>query len=203
MRYEIRVIGSAGQGSLLAAYVLAQAGVEDGYHVTQTATYGAAMRSGTSMGDVVISNEPIDFPKVIDLDAIIIQSQEAYDEMVGGKPIRLDPECGDKNADVLVKVKDGAIVVFDADLVKCDLEANRYRLIPAPIARTATEVVGKRQTMNIVALGVLCEALKDSEAPISKEAFIKAIEKAVPSRFVELNKKAFEEGLKIAKEAVK
>ncbi|SNR59279.1 2-oxoacid:acceptor oxidoreductase family protein [Desulfurobacterium atlanticum] len=203
MRYEIRVIGSAGQGSLLAAYVLAQAGVEDGYHVTQTATYGAAMRSGTSMGDVVISNEPIDFPKVIDLDAIIIQSQEAYDEMVGGKPVRLDPECGDKNADILVKVKDGAIVVFDADLVKCDLEANRYKLIPAPIARTATEVVGKRQTMNIVALGVLCEALKDSVAPISEEAFVKAIEKAVPSRFVELNKKAFAEGLKIAKEAVK
>ena len=203
MRYEIRVIGSAGQGSLLAAYVLATAAVQGGYHVAQTATYGAAMRSGTSMGDVVISNEPIDFPKVTNLDALVIQSQEAYDEMVGGKPIRLDPESGDKNADVLVNVKDGTIVVFDADLVKCDLEANRYRLIPAPIARTATEVVGKRQTMNIVALGVLCEALKDSVAPISEEAFIKAIEKAVPSRFVELNKKAFEEGLKIAKEAVK
>ncbi|WP_456426985.1 2-oxoacid:acceptor oxidoreductase family protein [Desulfurobacterium sp.] len=202
MRYEIRVIGSAGQGSLLAAYVLAAAAVQEGYHVTQTATYGAAMRSGTSMGDVVISNEPIDFPKVFNLDAVVIQSQEAYDEMVGGKPVRLDPECGEKDADVLVNVKDGAIVVFDIDLVQCDLDANRYRLIAAPIARTATEVVGKRQTMNIVALGVLQVALESSECPISEESFIKAIEKAVPSRFVELNKKAFAEGVKIGKEAL-
>ena len=198
MRYEIRVIGSAGQGSILAAVVLATAAVEDNLYAAETATYGAAMRSGVSMGDVVVSDEPIDFPKVFNLDAAIIQSQEAYDDMVKGKPVRLDPECGENATDVITMMKEGGLIVTDLDLVQCDLDSASYRVVAAPIARTATEVLGRRQVMNIVALGVFQVA----SGLISQEAFLKAIEKAVPKRFIELNKKAFLEGVKIGKEAL-
>jgi len=205
MRYEVRVIGSAGQGSILAAVVLATAAAEEGLWATQTATYGAAMRSGVSLGDVVISDNLIDFPKTTNLDAVIIQSQEAYDDMIKGKPVRLDPECSENDADVLVNVKPGALVIVDADLVQCDLDANMYRIVSAPIARTAAEVLGRRQVMNIVALGVFQVATSlqfDGKPLISEESFIKAIEKSVPARFVELNKNAFKEGVKIGKEAI-
>ncbi len=184
-RYESRVIGSAGQGSLLAAYVLATAAAEEGYHVTQTASYGAAMRSGVSMGDVVLADAPIDFPKVFNLDAIIIQSQEAYEKM--------------REGDGLKMTKDGALIIVDSDLVNWDLPEGKYRVVKAPIAKTATDVVGKRQTMNIVALGVFQVA---SDGLISKESFLKAVEKAVPKKFVELNKKAFEEGVRIGAEVL-
>ncbi len=199
MRYEIRVIGSAGQGSILAAVVLATAAVEDNLYATETATYGAAMRSGVSMGDVVVSDEPIDFPKVFNLDAAIIQSQEAYDDMVKGKPVRLDPECGENATDVITMMKEGGLIVTDLDLVQCDLDSAFYRVVAAPIARTATEVLGRRQVMNIVALGVFQVA----SGLISQDAFLKAIEKAVPARFIDLNKKAFLEGVKIGEEALK
>jgi len=205
MRYEVRVIGSAGQGSILAAVVLATAAAEEGLWATQTAAYGAAMRSGTSLGDVVISDQQIDFPQVTELDAVIIQSQEAYDEMVKGKPIRLDPECSEGSADVLANVKPGALIIVDEDLVQCDLDCNLYRVVLAPIARTAAEVLGRRQVMNIVALGVFQVATSlqfDGKSLISEDSFLKAIEKSVPKRFIDLNKTAFQEGVKLGRAAL-
>jgi 2-oxoglutarate ferredoxin oxidoreductase subunit gamma len=191
MRYEVRIIGSAGQGSILAAVVLATAAAEEGLYATQTAIYGAAMRSGVSLGDVVISDAPIDFPKPTLLDAVVIQSQEAYEGMFkDGK---------------LKNTKEEALVIVDKDLVECTLDENTYKVVSAPIARTAAEVLGRRQVMNIVALGVFQVATSvqfDGKALISEESFLKAIEKSVPARFIDLNKKAFLEGVKIGQQAL-
>ena len=203
MRYEVRVIGSAGQGSILAAVVLANAAAEEGLNATQTATYGAAMRSGVSLGDVVVSNEPIDFPKTFNLDAVIIQSQEAYDDMVKRNPVKFDPESQD--TDILLNVKSGGLIIVDEDLVQCNVDHDMYRVVSAPIARTATEVLGKRQVMNILALGVFQVASSlqfDGKPLISEESFLKAIEKNVPSRFIDLNRRAFLEGVKLGKSAL-
>jgi 2-oxoglutarate ferredoxin oxidoreductase subunit gamma len=187
VRQEIRVIGSAGQGSILAAVVLASAAAEAGMFATQTASYGAAMRSGVSMGDVVISDKPIDYPKALNLNIVVIQSQEAYDNMIDGKPVRLDPQCGESDADTLAEVRIGGTVIADKDLVRCDLLSERYNIVLAPISRTATETIGKKQVANMVALGVLRKATNI----LSEEAFLKAIEKSVPERFIDINKKAF------------
>ena len=59
--------------------------------------------------------------------------------------------------------------------------------------------------MNIVALGVFQVATSvqfDGKALISEESFLKAIEKSVPARFIDLNKKAFLEGVKIGQQAL-
>lgn len=189
-RFEIRIIGTAGQGSITAAIILAKAAVEDGKYATQTALYGAAMRTGVSIGDCIIDNEEIDFPKVINADAIIIQSQEAYDK------IKLPSLTGNK--DILSHVKEGAYVILDKDLVKHNLDTSKYKVIEVPMAKVAAEIVGKRQVMNVVALAALQEITK----MLSKEALEKAVVSSVPERFIELNKKALEEGYKMAKQAL-
>ncbi len=189
-RFETRITGTAGQGSITAAVILAKAAVEDGKYATQTAKYGAAMRTGVSIGDCIIDNEEIDFPKVIKADAIIIQSQEAYDKL------KIPSISGDK--DILADVKDGAYVILDKDLVKHNLDRDRYKVIEVPMAKVAAEVVGKRQVMNVVALA----ALQEITNIVSKEALEKAVISSVPERFVDLNKKALEEGFKMAKEAL-
>ena len=59
--------------------------------------------------------------------------------------------------------------------------------------------------MNIVALGVfqVVNSLQfEGKSLISEESFIKAVEKNVPSRFVDLNKNAFLEGVKLGKAAI-
>lgn len=189
-RFEIRIIGTAGQGSITAAIILAKAAVEDGKYATQTALYGAAMRTGVSIGDCIIDNEEIDFPKVINADAIIIQSQEAYDK------IKLPSLTGNK--DILANVKEGAYVILDKDLVKHNLDTSKYKVIEVPMAKVAAEIVGKRQVMNVVALAAFQEITKI----LSKEALEKAVVSSVPERFIELNKKALEEGYKMAKQAL-
>ena len=189
-RFEIRIIGTAGQGSITAAIILAKAAVEDGKYATQTALYGAAMRTGVSTGDCIIDDEEIDFPKVINADAIIIQSQEAYDK------VKIPSLTGNK--DILANVKEGAYVILDKDLVKHNLDTSKYKVIEVPMAKVAAEVVGKRQVMNVVALAAFQEITK----MLSKEALEKAVVSSVPERFVELNKKALEEGYKMAQQAL-
>ena len=59
--------------------------------------------------------------------------------------------------------------------------------------------------MNIVALGVFQVATTiqfDGKPLISEDSFLKAIEKSVPARFIDLNKKAFLEGVKIGQQAL-
>ena len=58
-------------------------------------------------------------------------------------------------------------------------------------ALTIAEQAGSSKATNIVLMGVFSKYIKE----ISKEEWIKAVEASVPSKFLELNMKAFEMGL--------
>ena len=59
---EIIVAGVAGQGSVLAGHLLAEAAVRSRRFVSQTARTSVAVRTGCSEAHVVISKTPVDFP---------------------------------------------------------------------------------------------------------------------------------------------
>ena len=68
-RYEIRLSGSGGQGLILMGIILAEAiGIYDGKYVAQTQSYGPEARGGSSKSEVIVSDEEIDYPKVMSLD---------------------------------------------------------------------------------------------------------------------------------------
>ncbi len=80
-RYEVRLAGEGGQGLILAGLILAEAAViYDHKNACQTQSYGPEARGGASKSEVVIDNEPIDYPKVISADALLAMSQEACDK---------------------------------------------------------------------------------------------------------------------------
>jgi len=80
-RFEIRLSGAGGQGMILAGIIIAEAALyEEGLNVTQTQSYGPESRGGASRAEVVLSNEIIDFPKVIKPDILVSLTQEAYDK---------------------------------------------------------------------------------------------------------------------------
>jgi len=75
-RYEIRLSGSGGQGIITAAVILAEAAcVYEGKFVSQTQSYGPEARGGKSKAEVVISDTPIDYPKVIKKDFFVALNQ--------------------------------------------------------------------------------------------------------------------------------
>lgn len=78
-RTEIRLAGEGGQGMILAGIILAEAAaIYDGKQATQTQSYGPEARGGASRSEVVISDDEIDHPEVLEPNIVIALSQEAY-----------------------------------------------------------------------------------------------------------------------------
>ena len=180
-RYEIRLSGAGGQGMILAGIILAEAALqEEGLYVTQTQSYGPESRGGASRSEVVLSDEEIDFPKVVKPDCLLALTQEAFDKY--GSEIK----------------DDGVIIVderIDTSVVTEDIQEKIYSL---PIMKTAIEDVGMRLTANIVVLGVIDKFVED----ISGEYIKEAISERVPQKTVDNNMKAFELGQKLSEELV-
>ena len=80
MRREIRIAGFGGQGVItLGTIVAVAAGIHEDLEVAQTQSYGPEARGGACRSDVVISNEPIDYPKPLSLDLFVALSQSGLD----------------------------------------------------------------------------------------------------------------------------
>src|SRR5512136_1327867 len=80
-RYEIRFSGAGGQGLILAGVIMAEAAsIFEGIQAVQSQSYGPEARGGASKSEVIISDGPIDYPKVTKCDALLAMTQEAADK---------------------------------------------------------------------------------------------------------------------------
>jgi 2-oxoglutarate ferredoxin oxidoreductase subunit gamma len=166
--YEVRLAGTGGQGAILAGILLAEAAIRDGKNVTQTQSYGPEARGGASRSEVVISNEEIHYPKVIQAHITLCMSQEACDRY--GSQM-----C-----------KDG-LLILDADHVT---RAPTTRAVRVPMTTLAREVAGREIVANVVGLGVLVGLT----GVVSREAMEAAIRERVPRGTEGINLKALAAG---------
>jgi len=83
MKKEIRICGFGGQGIVLTGVILGEAAARAGFEAVQTQSYGPESRGGAARSEVVISTEPIDYPRVSRADVLIALSQSAYDSYAG------------------------------------------------------------------------------------------------------------------------
>jgi len=170
-RAEIRLSGFGGQGIIKMGYIIGEAAaIHDGKNATFTQSYGPESRGGACAAQVVISDEPISYPHVIDPKILVVMSQGAYTKYVPGFR------------------KDGLLVI-DEDLVQTDEAADGLRVLSIPATRLAEEL-GRKMVANVVMLGFLA-AVTDL---VSVEAIKKSVLSAVPKGTEELNLRAFEQG---------
>jgi 2-oxoglutarate ferredoxin oxidoreductase subunit gamma len=175
--YEVRLAGLGGQGLILAGIILAEAaGIYEGKEVVQTQAYGAEARGGFSRSDVVISDEQILYPKASSLDFLLAMSQSAYEEN-------------------LPSLKKGGVLLIDTAYVS---EVSGHNIYAIPFSRIARNTFSRENVANIIALGAITQIFP----VISQESMEKAVLNRVPKRFIEMNKKAFQEGVKAGKEAL-
>jgi 2-oxoglutarate ferredoxin oxidoreductase subunit gamma len=153
------------------------AAIFEGKQAVQSQSYGPEARGGASKSEVIIADEPIDFPKATSVDALLALTQQA---------------CDKYSKDL----KDGGILLVDSDLVT-KLPQGNYTVVRFPIINTAKNEVGRAIVANIVALG----AMVALTGIVSRESALKAVLSRVPEAFVELNRKAFETGYNKALEA--
>ena len=172
-RYEIRLAGSGGQGLILAGIILAEAaGVHDGKFVCQTQSYGPEARGGASKAEVVISDEEIDYPQVIEPDLLLCMNQRSCEAYA-------------------FDLKPDGLLVVDAGFVHDILTT---RAVPLPFTKIAREEVGREQTANIVALG----ALAVLSGVVSLASLKTAVLARIPPGTGELNEKALDAGIAAA-----
>lgn len=179
-RYELRFSGAGGQGLITAGIIMAKAAsIYEGRQAVQSQSYGPEARGGASKSEVIISDAPIDYPKVTKCDALLAMTQEA---------------CDKYSSDL----KEGGVLLIDSEFVPRPPQGN-YKMIAFPIMRTAKFDVGREIVANIVAFG----AMVALTGQVSRENAEKAVLSSVPEAFIDLNKKAFAMGYEKALEASK
>jgi len=176
IRNEIRLVGSGGQGIILATVILAEAAVIAGRSTAQSQAYGPEARGGSCKAEVLISDRPIGFTKVQNPTFLMALTQNALDQYAPG-------------------ISEDCLVLIDSSLTP-PKNLKESQIITRQILVTARDTIGKIQTANIVAIGCINEFLGIA----SKEVMQQAVSMHVPKGTEKLNAKALEEGSRLALE---
>ncbi len=171
MRIAIRICGEGGQGSIWTATTLGISAVKyAGLHAAETPFYGPEITGGYSRADVVISDEEVDFPKVLEADLLVAQAQESFDD------------------DYRVVSADGHVII-DSIHVK-DTRSFNGSLLEIPASRICEDNFGTERFSNSILLGFL-NTIFDI-MPLS--ALAKGVKENSPDRWVTPNLGALELG---------
>jgi len=170
IRTEIRVSGFGGQGIIFLAFVTGKAvAIGEGRHATLNQSFGPEARGSACSAQLILSDDPIDYPYIRRPSILISMSQEAYTKF------RSDLEPG-------------GVILIDEDLVH--LEGNDdSRILAVPATRIA-EGLGRRIAANMVMYGFLSAVT----GVVSKDAAREVIKQSVPPGSEDLNLNAFEQG---------
>jgi 2-oxoglutarate ferredoxin oxidoreductase subunit gamma len=179
MYHDVIIAGFGGQGVLFMGNLLAQAGMEEGHHVTFMPAYGVEMRGGTANCNVILSSEPI------------------------GSPIPDRPLSGIlMNEASLVRFQDAiqgkGFLFFNSSLVPAE-KVNRpdVECIDVP-ANDMAKALGSDQVASLVMLGCFV----GHSRIVNPESLPRALEEMLPpkarEKFLERNLAALEAGLRFA-----
>ena len=197
MNKDILICGVGGQGTVLASKIIAAAAMEEGSPVHSAETIGMAQRGGSVTSHVRIGGE-------------------AHSPLIpfGGADMLLAFEPGEAVRN-LRYLKKGGIAVVNTCAVKPVTESLKDTGYDGSemtaylkgkcncIFVNAEEVCkpfGSTRFFNIIMLGV---AAGSGHLGLGKEILLKQIEQRVPSRFLDVNLRAFQTGIEIAGQAVR
>jgi 2-oxoglutarate ferredoxin oxidoreductase subunit gamma len=168
---DLTIAGVGGQGSILAGVILGSAAVTyDNKYATQTQAYSSELRGGFAAAWVIVSNAPIEFPRVTHPDILVAQAQDSINRF----------------AEV---VKPDGILIVDSDMVQ-EIPPNIKQKYTIPATSIARNQVKAAVTANMVMLGALCKVTQ----VVSRTALEQAIKKAVPKGKEDVNLEAFSLG---------
>lgn len=184
---NILIVGVGGQGTLLASVLLGNIALEEGYDVKLAEVHGMAQRGGSVVTHVRISQNEVRSPLIEEGGADVIV---AFEELEAYRWISYLKKDGAIFVNTQ-QIKPMPVIMgtagYPAEIVDF-LNANAEKVTCLDALGIATEC-GSIKAVNTVLLGAMAR-----ELPFSKETWIEQIEKTVKPKFVELNKKAFEQG---------
>jgi indolepyruvate ferredoxin oxidoreductase, beta subunit len=183
---NILFVGVGGQGTILASKILTEALLEKGYDVKMTEVHGMAQRGGSVTTEVRFG-EKVYSPLIEKGDADVIVAFEKSEAL--------------RHLNYLKE--GGTVIVNDYEIYPLTVtiglekypqnidESLKYAVSNTYIIKAAkmAENLGNIKSQNVVLLGALVKALN-----LTGIEWDSVIEKLVPSKAIELNKKAFKLG---------
>ncbi len=155
-KFRFLLSGAGGQGIISMGVILAEAAVlHDGLNAVQSQSYGPEARGGATRSDVIISDSPIHFPKVLQPNVLLTLTNEAAAKYV---PL----------------TRPGALLLYDSDLVQPDIHTDA-RLRGLPMHRATLEALGSATAYNITVLGAL--------AALTGAVRLESLEKVLKTHF--------------------
>ena len=183
---SVLIVGVGGQGTLLASRLLGKVMTDSGFDVKVSEVHGMSQRGG-SVVTYVRWGEKVYSPIIETGEADVVLAFEQLEAArflpflkKGGTVVvntqKIDP----------MPVITGA-TEYPEELLS-DIEGAGVEVMAIDALGLATEA-GSQKAVNVVLIGAMAKVMD-----LPKEIWLKAIEKTVPSKFLEMNKKAFELG---------
>ena len=191
---NVMLTGVGGQGTVLAAKVLAQAAQEKGWHVRTAETIGMAQRGGSGVSpgrmgnggeevfspliaeetaDMIIAFEPAEGARMLPYlsgDGVLVTAETAIQPVTAA--LAADPYRGSDVIDRLYSM----------------FEVGSHRLVVVP-DEWALDQLGNRKALNTV---LLASAIATGRLPLSVNDLRAAIKACVKPQFVDMNLKAID-----------
>jgi 2-oxoglutarate ferredoxin oxidoreductase subunit gamma len=175
MHEEIILAGFGGQGVLLLGKLLSEAAMEEGRNVSWLPSYGPEMRGGTANANVIISDEQIGSPIIIESTIVVAMNRPSLEKF-------------EKTL-----VKDG-ILFINSSIIDVEPVRKDIQVIKVPANEIASNL-GNLKIANIVMAGAI---IKKTQI-VKLETFIDVIKNNFTSKktsLIDINLKALEEGAK-------
>ncbi len=173
---SIKLAGFGGQGILSAGTMLANAGMEQGYHTSWIPSYGPEMRGGTAYCFVNISEHEIGSPTVTHPDVLMAfnrPSMEKFEE-------DLHP---------------GALLMYDSTIIDVKPKRDDIEVLPVPVTQMATDLGNVRMANTIMVGAYLART-----GIMSVEALEQTLPLALKRKnLVDANKQALKAGFEYAR----
>lgn len=159
---SVLLSGFGGQGLLFAGKMLAYSGLMENKEVSWLPSYGPEMRGGTASCSVVISDDPVGSPLVLEPDILIAMNRPSFLKYIG-------------------TVKPGGIAIIDSTMVEDRPERDDISFYAVPATQLAQDA-GLKGLANVILIGKL---VKESGC-VTPESLQAAVPKCVSAKRQEL-----------------
>jgi indolepyruvate ferredoxin oxidoreductase beta subunit len=182
---NIMIVGVGGQGTLLTSRILGGLTIHAGYDVKLSEVHGMAQRGG-SVVTFVRYGEKVNEPIVEEGQADVLIAFERLEAMRYAHYLK-------KNGAIIIndqKIDPMPVVIGAAKYPENIIEdlSKNYRVYKVDAMEEAKKL-GNSRVFNVIVLGIAAQHMD-----FTKEDWLTVIEKTVPAKTVEMNKKAFEAG---------
>ena len=179
MKHEIIIAGFGGQGVLSMGKILAYSGLMEGKEVSWMPSYGPEQRGGTANVTVIINDERISSPVLIEYDVVVVLNQPSMDKFES-------------------KVKKGGVLIYDSYGIHQPSKRDDIKIYKVDAMDAATEMQNGK-AFNMIVLGALLKV----EPIVKLENVIEGLKKSLPERhhkLIPMNESAIQKGMEIVVE---